>query len=208
MPHQTNPDRDPIVQETQCLVSQILHDFISYFTAISTGLDMPLHMAKDIFPILIQSRQQINAYLNVMRYVFAQGEGSDQQGEQMMAAYGKTLGILITGRAKSFCKIMTGLILWATKQVHGRSETTIAYQENTLHVRSSSLKAHSYEMDVLLNLAPCKSPRDSFSAYLARLLQQQELSLTAEYPTQGELILRLQKKEFHPTPITNTYTAL
>ena len=190
--------KDALIQEIQFLVSQILHDFISHFTAISTGLDMPLHMAKEIFPMLLHSRQQLNAYLNVMRYLFSQGNGSDHSGTDMITAYGTSLGITITGHGEHHNKIITGLTLWAIKQVQARSQTRISRTNNTIHIDSPCLKPHLCDVTVLLGQTNIKSPRDSLSAYLARLLAQSELSLTTHSPSGQELIIQL-----HPAAQTS-----
>jgi len=183
--------KDPVAQEIQGLVSQILHDFISHFTAISTGLEMPVHMAKDIFPMLTQSRQQLNAYLNLMRYLFSQGEGADQQGTQMIVAYGDTLGIIIQGHSLHNCKLITGLTLWAMKLFQGRCQTIITREDNRICMLCPALKMPTHEMNVLLNKEPCKSPRDSLSAYLSRLLHQEKLSVSFDFPTPQEMIISL-----------------
>jgi hypothetical protein len=186
------------VGETQLLVSQILHDFISHFTAISTGLDMPLHMAKEIFPMLLQSRQQLNAYLNVMRFLFAQGDGDDQQGPEMVAQYANSMGVSITVQAQPEAKIMTGLTLWVIKHLFARNQTNITWGNRTLHVRSAALQMHTPEWEVLLGNAPCKSPRDSFSAYLARLLNQKNITLELTSPLSKEIVFRLHEKNDCP----------
>ena len=181
--------KDAVIQEIQFLVSQILHDFISHFTAISTGLDMPLHMAKEIFPMLLHSRQQLNAYLNVMRYLFSQGNGSDS-GTDMITAYGTSLGITITGHCAHHNKIITGLTLWAIKQVQARSQTCISLTNDAIHIHSPCLKPHLCDISVLLGQANIKSPRDSLSAYLARLLAQSGMSLTTHSPSGQELVIK------------------
>ncbi|MBM3631633.1 MAG: hypothetical protein FJX00_01410 [Alphaproteobacteria bacterium] len=187
--------KDAVIQEIQFLVSQILHDFISHFTAISTGLDMPLHMAKEIFPMLLHSRQQLNAYLNIMRYLFSQGNGSDHSGTDMITAYGASLGITVTGHGEHHNKIITG---WAIKQVQARSQARISRTNNTIHIDSPCLKPHLCDVTVLLGQTNIKSPRDSLSAYLARLLAQSELSLTTHSPSGQELIIQL-----HPAAQTS-----
>lgn len=187
--------RDPVTEEMQYLVSQILHDFISHFTAISTGLDMPVHMAPEIFPMLLQSRQQLNAYLNVLRYMFSQGDGSDRQGTDMITAYGHTLGIVILGHSSSHRKIITGLTLWAMKQVHGKSNTTITRQEKSIHMQSLALKTQGLDTRVLFGQEPCTNPRDSFAAYVARLVEQEGVGLSIEFPSAQELFLTLHARE-------------
>ncbi len=192
--------KDPVIQEIQFLVSQILHDFISHFTAISTGLDMPLHMAKEIFPMLVHSRQQLNAYLNVMRYLFSQGNGSDN-GTDMIAAYGSSLGITITGHSMHHNKIITGLTLWAIKQVQARSQTSISRTNDAIHIHSPCLKPDLCDVSVLLGETNIKSPRDSLSAYLARLLVQFGMSLTTHRPSDQELVMELHAKAQSSTPV-------
>ena len=188
----TNPLlKDSTTQEIQFLVSQILHDFISQFTAISTGLDMPLHMAKEIFPMLLHSRQQLNSYLNVMRYLFSQGDGADKQSTDMITTYGQSLGITITGHADRNSKIITGLTLWAIKQVQARSQTTIVRTYDRIHIRSNSLQPKRCDVSVLLGEDSIKSPRDSLSGYLVRLLTQSHLSLSTHSPSDQELVLEL-----------------
>jgi hypothetical protein len=197
----SNPmPKDALIQEIQFLVSQILHDFISHFTAISTGLDMPLHMAKEIFPMLLHSRQQLNAYLNVMRYLFSQGNGADHSGTDMMTAYGASLGITITGHSDRHNKIITGLTLWAIKQVQARSQTCISRTHHAIHIHSPCLKPNVFDVSILLGQTNIKSPRDSFSAYLARLLVQSEISLTTHSPSGQEFVIQLQPKDQTSSP--------
>lgn len=199
----TTAYKDASIQEVQFLVSQILHDFISHFTAISTGLDMPLHMAKEIFPMLLLSRQQLNAYLNVMRYLFSQGDGSDQTSTDMVTAYGDSLGITITGQAEKNHKIITGLTLWAIKQVQARSQTHISRTNYSIHIHSHSLKPELCDVTVLLGTNTIKGPRDSLSAYLARLLAQSDLSLTTHSPSGQELILELHSQQLESYQTTD-----
>jgi hypothetical protein len=193
--------KDAVIQEIQFLVSQILHDFISHFTAISTGLDMPLHMAKEIFPMLLHSRQQLNAYLNVMRYLFSQGNGSDHSGTDMITAYGTSLGISITGHSDHHSKIITGLTLWAIKQVQARSQTCVSRTNNAIHIHSPCLKPDLCDISVLLGQTNIKSPRDSLSAYLARLLAQSGMSLTAHSPNSQELVIELHPEAQTSAPV-------
>jgi sulfatase maturation enzyme AslB (radical SAM superfamily) len=156
---------------------------------------MPLHMAKEIFPMLTQSRQQLNAYLNVMRLLFTQGESMDQSGIKMVTAYGNTIGITITGSTQGHDKIMTGLTLWAMKHIHNKAQSLITLNNNTLHIHHSYVVTpNTHESEVLLNRALCKSPKDSLSAYLARLLDQEHLALTIENPGPKELLLTLVPK--------------
>jgi hypothetical protein len=155
---------------------------------------MPLHMAKEIFPMLLQSRQQLNAYLNLMRFLFAQGDGDAQQGLDMVTQYAKTLGILVTGQAQTHAKIMTGLTLWAMKHLFVRSQSDITWGDRIVHVRSASLQVQMAEYNVLLGNAVCQTPKDSFSAYLARLLYQNNMTLEITSPLPKELVLRLHDK--------------
>jgi hypothetical protein len=186
---------DAFANEIQWLVSQIIHDFISHFTAISTGLDMPLHMATEIFPMLSQSRQQLNAYLNVMRFMFTQGESTDQNmGIKIVTAYGQSLGIAITGTVNENDKIMTGLTLWAMKHIHNKSQSLITLDKNSLHIQHSYVLTPNYDADVLLDNALCSSPKDSFSAYLSRLIHQKNLSVTIKSPGPKELHVTLHPR--------------
>ena len=182
------------IEETQLLVSQILHDFISHFTAISTGLDMPLHMAKEIFPMLLHSRQQLNAYLNLMRFLFAQGDGDAQQGLDMVTMYGKSLGISIAGQAQPQSKIMAGLTLWAIKHLFIRNQSDITWGQSMVHIRGTPLSIQTAEWGVLLGQSLCKTPRDSLSAYLAQLLYQKNMMLEITAPLPKEIVFRLQEK--------------
>lgn len=184
--------QESTIGETQWLVSQILHDFISHFTAISTGLDLPIHMATEIFPILLQSRQQINAYLNVMRFLFSQGDGQDLQGPEKIIDYGNTMGVSINIGFPTHHKIMTGLTLWAIKRIFVRNQTDIRWEDRLLYVRSPSLAMQVPEIQVLLGHTQCHNVKDSFSAYLARLIHQKKMFLEVSYPSSKELLFCLK----------------
>ena len=119
----------------------------------------------------------------------------DQSGIKMVTAYGNALGITIRGNVHAHDKIMTGLALWAMKHIHNKAQSQIIIDHLSLHIHHSYVVTpNMWDAEVLLHQAPCKSPKDSLSAYLARLLHQENLSITIASPGPKELVFTLHPR--------------
>ena len=192
--------QDHSLYKTQLLISQILHDMISPFSALSTGLDLVEGKTDDIWPLICQSRDHLYAQMVMLRFIFSYGEGSYEESLQACTLYSKSLGITLQGtppKDSVAYKLSVALGFWVMK--HHRSGSGLALLEwgepnSLIQFHSSCIKDVPKDDSILELGGAISSPQETFAAYIHILLENYHKKITL-VRKQGFIKLSIQEKE-------------
>lgn len=165
------------LKNSQILLSQVLHDFISLFTALSAGIDLVNNHPEEIWPLVYQSQKRLNVYIHLVRFIFSPGEGVTEEAQRILLEYGSFFSIGIRGAIKEHCKLMLGLCFWLTKQCQNRPDSLLIISDNSLVFSAPVMRSHLEEDHMLQYGGTCRGPQDSYSHYLHALAAEQQIQI-------------------------------
>lgn len=96
----------------QILLSQILHDLISPFSALSAGLDLPLKDRNEMESFMQEAKKRLHLQLILFRFIFSDSEGSMGEAIKIVQSYAQLSGIEVSGESQLLPKIFVLSAFW------------------------------------------------------------------------------------------------
>lgn len=176
---------DTSLKGTQLLLSQILHDLISPFSALSAGMDLlSNHQGKnnDLIGLIQVSKDQLCVRLALFRSLFGYTKsGLDNETYPLLKDYLKEMKIVLPLTIPSDIspKIIANCCFWLTKQAISKGGS-LEFQAQgpyrlDISLVTTDIRENSSEDPVLLGHELPASPQTSYAYYLWGLLRQSAL---------------------------------
>lgn len=160
------------LKETQLLFSQIIHDLISLFTSLSTGIDFAQDTQGEVWELVKKAKDQLYAKISLFRFVFGIGEGNPQDANNMIQHFGKAFNIEIEIKnpMNENPKLVLALALWLAKQTKNSQGATLIFDTKKLTLSSPHPFISAEQDDVLQGIRCFQSCQESYAGYIASLL--------------------------------------
>ena len=171
------------LKETQLLFSQIIHDLISLFTSLSTGIDFAQDTQGEVWELVKRAKDQLYAKISLFRFIFSTGEGNVQDASKMIHHFGKAFNIEIKGNISENPKLVLALAVWLVKQTKNPQGVALIFDATKLTL-SSPHPLTSAEQDEVLQGTRCfQSCQESYAGYIASLLllHKKRLSISRSF---------------------------
>jgi hypothetical protein len=178
MSHQ-NPNKPLFcAHELNDLTAFLIHDLISYITAISTGLDMRIDTWPEVAPLMRQSRDTLLAHMNVMRFMLSSSLQPSATGWAYVHKYGDAVGIRIQGTVEAISPWQAGMVLWCIKQFAHKTNAHITVTPDCIDIEGEGFVIDQGNVSVLTGHQPSTNPRQSLSRYLSIVTTDQGLGVS------------------------------
>jgi hypothetical protein len=160
------------------LMAQVVHDLISAFTSLSAGLD--LGPDPQLWPLVNSARNQLQALLCLMRFLFGSSDGQAQEAQELLNGYAKGMKVALTGVLHSPTRLHVGLGFWLLRQVRPTQQGTLVLGAQGMTLYGNGLRLGQEDLPVLQTGLSAQSPRSSYAYYLAFLAQEAGLSICVQ----------------------------
>ena len=171
-----------LLRAAQALVSQILHDLISPYSALSTGLDIVSDHKGELWKMMILSKNQMGVLLSLFRAIFATGDLPISETQRLLDQWledrfqlqnpvpDQMLGL--------YPKVVLGIIFWLTQQSMVR-KGSLGIRMTSLAVifslQSGGIKQDTNQDLILEEGCAEPVPQQSYSYFIYLLLKDQDL---------------------------------
>ena len=172
------------IKEVQNIFSQVLHDFISHFTPLSSGMEMITSLQDPIWTLIQSSKNKIYAQINLIRFVFGPGSSTNQEAQTLLKKYMEHMHISITGSIQCHPKIICGLSLWLSKNAYSHHPFRLHINEESISIHADHVRQDAKKEDIILmNGSAIDNPGEGYALYLFHLLRMEKIRLCAQRNT-------------------------
>lgn len=155
----------------QCLVSQVLHDVISGFTAVAAGIDFGPQ--GDLWDMVVSAKTQLHHLLCLLRFAFSTSEGTAQDAHAVLSGYAVAHDITLHGQVHTdSIKLTLAAALWMGKHRHPGRPTDLILAPHGITGCGAFFAPSDRTATLLSCPAPARSPQESYACYLADLAQR------------------------------------
>jgi hypothetical protein len=170
--------------ELQMLCSQLLHDLISPFSAISTGVDLLCEQSiddKDLIQMIHSSKNQLQERLLLFRIIFGYGN-QDHEVINVFKDYLKEINVKHEIHVLPHCcpKFLITAGFWLTKQISYKQGLLEVHQSETaleLTISQATLRDNKTEDEIVMGSRTVSSPRETYASYLRQMIESKKLQL-------------------------------
>jgi hypothetical protein len=173
-----------LLKAAQALVSQILHDLISPYSALSTGLDIVSDHKGDLWKMMLLSKDQMGVLLSLFRAIFATGDLPVSETQRLLNQWMEDRFQLQNPIPDQmlilYPKVVLGLILWLTQQSVTRKGTLdIKMTSQTVVFLFHSAGFRQEPVQDLILQTGCQEPvpQQSYAYFVYLLLKEQNLKV-------------------------------
>jgi len=169
------------IKEVQNIFAQVLHDFISHFTPLSSGMEMITSLQDPIWTLIQSSKNQIYAQINLIRFVFGPGSSTNQETQTLLKQYMEHMNVSITGSIQSHPKIVCGLSLWMTKNAYGHHPLRLCISKDSISIHADHVRQDAEKEDIILmHGSTIHNPREGYALYLFHLSCMEKIRLCVQ----------------------------
>jgi hypothetical protein len=185
------------LKEVELFLSQVLHDLISPFSALSAGVDllMDIPEQEELISLLHCSKQQLSARLSFFRALFGYG-GQDSETLRLLESHLSEQQVTYDWTQTPMTKALMALCFWASKQLAsktGHVTVRCIEEEYVIEISDVRLRHVTSEDAILLGEALPTSPRDTYAFFTKMLLMAEDRQLSL-YRSSDSLKLSLKKR--------------
>jgi hypothetical protein len=171
-----------LLRAAQALVSQILHDLISPYSALSTGLDIVSDHKGELWKMMILSKNQMGVLLSLFRAIFATGDLPISETQRLLNQWLEDRFQLQNPVPDQmlalYPKVVLGIIFWLTQQSMVRKGSLgirMTPRAVIFSLQSVGIKQDASQDLILEEGCAEPVPQQSYAYFIYLLLKDQDL---------------------------------